>query len=126
MILELFYNLKNRIIEYFVEGGDIRDVIKALTNLENTLTIKDKDQSMEQINEMITRVLNKLQPLESEPRNSYGPTISMQNHVATERLIKSRRADWVIAYGKLCKAREELVLLEAEEQQLLTLLDNKN
>ena len=50
----------------------------------------------------------------------------MQNHATAERLIKSRRIDWLIAYGKVCKAREDLELLEADEQRLLGLLDSKN
>ena len=121
MILELFYNLKNRIIEYFVEGSNIKDVVKHMTKLEVALSIKNKDQSMEQIDEMISRVLKKVRPLPG-----YGPTPRMQNHADAERLIKSRRVDWIIAYGKVCEAREQLVVLEQEEQRLLALLDNKN
>ena len=119
--LELFYNLKNRIIEHFVEGeSNMQEVIKHLTKLEAALIFKNKEPSMEQIDEMISRVLKKVRPLPGcGPRKGYGPTPRMQNHADAERLIKARRVDWIIAYGKLCEAREQLEVLEQEEQRLL-------
>ena len=121
MSLEIFYNLKNRIIEYFVEGKstkDITEVIKQLAKLEMALTKRPEHITTQELDRLLTGYLRpELGPIEG------GPTIPMQEYAAKDALDKSKRIDWVLAYGRVCIAREQLKELETNEQRLLNELD---
>jgi hypothetical protein len=52
-----------------------------------------------------------------------GPTVPMQEYAAKHTSQKSKRIDWVLAYGRLCIAREQIKELELNEQRLLNELD---
>jgi len=114
MTLEIFYNLKNRIIEYFVEGKSskhISEIIKHLAKLEMALTRQEIDRPLSDF------VRPKVTPIDG------GPTVPMQEYAAKDALEKSKRINWVLAYGRLCIAREQIEALEADEQRLLNELD---
>ena len=121
MSLEIFYNLKNRIIEYFVEGKstkDITEVIKQLAKLEMALTKRPEHITTQELDRLLTGYVRpEVGPIEG------GPTVPMQEYAAKDTLDKSKRIDWVLAYGRLCIAREQIKELEADEQRLLNELD---
>lgn len=121
MSLEIFYNLKNRIIECFVEGKSttaITEVIKQLAKLEMALTKRPEHITTEELDRLLTGYVRpEVGPIEA------GPTVPMQEYAAKDALDKSKRIDWVLAYGRLCIAREQLNELEINEQRLLNELD---
>jgi len=121
MSLEIFYNLKNRIIECFVEGKSttaITEVIKQLAKLEMALTKRPEHITTQELDRLLTGYVRPdVGPIEA------GPTIPMQEYAAKDALEKAKRVDWVLAYGRLCIAREQLEELELNEQRLLNELD---
>ena len=121
MSLEIFYNLKNRIIEYFVEGKSttaITEVIKQLAKLEMALTKRPENITTQELDRLLTGFVRpEVGSIEG------GPTIPMQEYAAKDALDKSKRIDWVLAYGRVAMAREQLKELETNEQRLLNELD---
>jgi hypothetical protein len=121
MSLETFYNLKNRIIEYFVEeksNTDITEIIKQLAKLETTLTNRPDHMTTQELDKLLTGYVRpERQTIDG------GPTVPMQEYAAKHTSQKSKRIDWVLAYGRLCIAREQIKELELNEQRLLNELD---
>ena len=122
MALEIFYNLKNRIIECFVEGSQpttaVTEIIKQLAKLEMALTNKPEYITTQELDKLLTGFVRpEIEPIEG------GPTVPMQEYAAKDVLDKSKRIDWVLAYGRLAIAREQVEELELNEQRLLNELD---
>jgi hypothetical protein len=121
MSLEIFYNLKNRIIECFVEGKSttaITEIIKQLAKLETALTNRPEHMTTQELDKLLSGFVR------PEPQTiEGGPTVPMQEYSAKHTSQKSKRIDWVLAYGRLCIAREQLNELEINEQRLLNELD---
>ena len=121
MALEIFYNLKNRIIECFVEGTSttaVTEIIKHLAKLEMALTNRPEHITTHELDKLLTGFVRPdIRPVEG------GPTVPMQEYAAKDALDKSKRIDWVLAYGRVAMAREQLEELELNEQRLLNELD---
>jgi hypothetical protein len=113
-ILDVFYNLKKKIIELSVGDPITKSLIESLAILEHQLLkIQDKKApSLEEID--MTLSINRQTSIGND--TVAGPSKAMQNFIKNEQMISARRIDWIISYGKLCDARCNLAEAEAEEK----------
>jgi hypothetical protein len=114
--LDAFYNLKKKIIELSVDDETAKSLMESIALLECQL-MRDQDEKAPSLEE-IDMTLSKHRECESlaPPSKLAGPSKAMQTYVKNEGVQSARRIDWVIAYGKLCTARCNLVEAEAEEK----------
>jgi len=114
-VLDVFYNLKKKIVELSVDDETAKSLMESLASLEREITRTQHEvaPSLDEIDMMICRHRE-----HSDLKKVAGPSKAMQNYVKNEQVQSARRIDWVIAYGKLCNARCDLAEAEAEEKRL--------
>ena len=103
-----FYDLKKKITELSLPDELMKSVLESLGALESELT-RNPTSSMTEVDKILYK---------NPSTRDAGPSKEMARYVAEQRLESARRIDWVIAYGKLCKARCDLAEAESEEKRL--------
>ncbi len=107
-----FYDLKQKIIELSLPDEVMKSLLESLGALESELT-SNPIPSMTEVDKILYKNMNS-----TYSASSAGPSKEMVRYVAEQRLESARRIDWIIAYGKLCKARCDLAEAESEEKRL--------